>query len=98
MYWIIIILFLFLGYLLYKNKVLEAFDGYTCAPTQPFQTQTVDLDVNDVKVCTHMNKTLPQDRYYYPRYKFWWYHIKDLKTRPPYRQNISSILEYPLGS
>lgn len=76
---LIILLILFgLGYYLwyrtYNTDTIQAGGDH-------FITDTEATNLKDVKVCTRP-KSKKQD--YYPRYKFWWSHVKDLCTRPPY--------------
>lgn len=82
MYWIII-LSLIIAYYLWSQKRAVATRqnlqiGGNCEGTG---VSGEVRDLKNVKVCTRPSAKR-QD--YYPRYKFWWSHVKDLCTRPPY--------------
>lgn len=85
MYWIILLIILvyYLWYIQRSSKHAQSLTqsgGNLCKKTLDLNHTKVS-NLKDTKICTHPSAKR-QD--YYPRYKFWWSHIKDLCTRPPY--------------
>lgn len=78
----LILLIIFITFTIYYlyTKSLNQVQIQTGGGSSDCYTTKVS-SLSDVKVCTR-SKAKRQD--YYPRYKFWWSHVKDLPTRPPY--------------